>query len=363
MMSDNRPLYYADYLHLDRLLDSQHLESARRDDTAHDEMLFIIVHQAYELWFKLILWEIDALLALFGKVPVEEEAVGRAVAHLNRISQIQRVLVQQIDIVETMTPLDFLDFRDYLIPASGFQSVQFRLIENKLGLRVDDRLRYAGASYSSRLSRPDEDRVARSEQDPSLHDLIEKWLERTPFVTFGDYDFWRAYRNSVAAMLDDDHNTIATNPTLTDDERAVQQKNLKTTRDRFAALFSTQEYERLQSEGQFRMSHRAITAALLIHLYRDEPILQLPFRLLTLLVDVDENLSYWRYRHALMAQRMIGTKIGTGGSSGHHYLLEVALNVRIFSDLNALSTFFIPRSRLPELPPEVEETMGFTYHG
>ena len=132
-------LYYPAYLQLDRLLDCQHLESARQGSAAHDEMLFIITHQAYELWFKQILWELDAVMALFDVAAVEERAVGRAVAHLSRISEIQHVLIRQIDVLETMTPLDFLDFRDYLIPASGFQSVQFRLIENRLGMRPRER--------------------------------------------------------------------------------------------------------------------------------------------------------------------------------------------------------------------------------
>ncbi len=363
MAGRDGPLYYGDYLGLDTLLASQHLESERKGSTAHDEMLFIVVHQTYELWFKLILWELESLIQIFEGAPVEEEEVGTAVARLDRIVEIQRVLVQQIDVIETMTPLDFLEFRDVLIPASGFQSVQFRVIENRLGLRRSDRLRFAGASYSSRLSAEDAALVKEAETKASLHDLVERWLERTPFVNFGDFDFWSAYRSAVDQMLSQDRGFIASNETLTLEEREVQLRNLDDTRSRFAALFDREVYDRLRQEGQFRMSHRALTAALLIHLYRDRPILQLPFRLLTVLVDVDELLSYWRYRHAQMAMRMIGTKIGTGGSSGSHYLRDVALKVRIFSDLANLSTFFIPRSDLPVLPPEVEETMGFRYEG
>ena len=139
-----RPLYYADYIQLDRLLGSQQLQSALHGRPAHDEMLFIIVHQTYELWFKQILWELDAVLAAFRSSPVPEEEVGHAVLHCGRIVEIQRVLIQQVDVLETMTPLDFLDFRDDLIPASGFQSVQFRLLENKLGMRRQDRLQVQG---------------------------------------------------------------------------------------------------------------------------------------------------------------------------------------------------------------------------
>ena len=362
-MAGKEALYYGDYLQLDKLLGCQQLESTRRGSDAHDEMLFIVVHQAYELWFKLILWELDSVLGIFGGAPVEEEQVGTAVARLDRVVEIQRVLIQQVDVIESMTPLDFLEFRDYLIPASGFQSVQFRMIENRLGLRPSDRLRFESSPYTSRLSDADAEKVRRSESEPSLHDVVERWLERTPFVSFGGFDFWRAYRKAVEEMLVQDRRFIEGNETLTPEERETQLRNLESTREQFAALFDRSVHERLREQGHFRMSHRALTAALLIHLYRDEPILQLPFRLLRLLVDVDESLSYWRYRHAQMAMRMIGTKIGTGGSSGSHYLRDVALKVRVFTDLANLSTYFIPRSRRPVLPPEVEETMGFRYEG
>jgi tryptophan 2,3-dioxygenase len=109
------------------------------------------------------------------------------------------------------------------------------------------------------------------------------------------------------------------------------------------------------------MSHKAFTAALLINLYRDEPILHLPYRLLQVLVDIDENFSTWRYRHALMVLRMIGAKIGTGGSAGADYLRRVAHHNKVFRDLFRVSTFLIPRSAIPALPEDVRSTMGFRY--
>jgi tryptophan 2,3-dioxygenase len=109
------------------------------------------------------------------------------------------------------------------------------------------------------------------------------------------------------------------------------------------------------------MSRAAVQAALFIVVYRDRPVLQQPFRLLAALMNVDELLTLWRYRHALMVQRMIGVKIGTGGSAGHDYLRDTAARHRIFSDLFRLSTYLIPRSRLPKLPREVEDAMGYKY--
>jgi tryptophan 2,3-dioxygenase len=351
------PLYYADYLQLDRLLGSQQMQSALHGRPAHDEMLFIIVHQAYELWFKQVLWELDAVLAAFRSSPVPEEEVGQAVLRLGRILEIQRVLIQQVDVLETMTPLDFLDFRDDLIPASGFQSVQFRLIENKLGMRPGDRLQIHNASYTSRFTEEDAARVEASEKGPSLFDLVEDWLERTPFLNFGDFDFWREYRRAVDVMLSADRATIRSNPTLTEDEKATQLEGVEATASRFADVFE-KTGEPVSAPGR-HLSQRALQAALLINLYRDEPILHLPFRLLTLLTDIDRNFTTWRQRHAQMVMRMIGTRIGTGGSSGHEYLDRTAERHKVFADLSALASFYIPRSALPRLPADVRSRMGF----
>jgi tryptophan 2,3-dioxygenase len=129
----------------------------------------------------------------------------------------------------------------------------------------------------------------------------------------------------------------------------------------FEAAFDANKWAELVRAGKRRLSHRAFLAALLINLYRDEPIFQLPFRFLTTLVDIDEGFTAWRQRHALMAHRMIGGRIGTGGTAGHEYLAAAARRHRVFTDLFDLPTFFIPRSALPPLPAEVAEQMGFRY--
>jgi tryptophan 2,3-dioxygenase len=354
-------LYYADYLQLEKLLDAQELESERHGDTAHDEMLFIIVHQAYELWFKQILWELGAVKQLLASDPVPEREVARAVAHLERIHRIQKLLIDQIDVLETMTPLDFLDFRDYLIPASGFQSAQFRLIENHLGMTPETRLRFERAPYTARLSHVDQRRLHDSEGESSIFDLVQSWLERTPFLHTGDFDFWAEFREAVDAMLTRDEEVISRNPSLSAEEQASQHAALERSREHFRALFDEERHQELVRGGHRRMSLRALQAGLLIHLYRDEPILHVPFRLLQALVDIDENMTLWRHRHALMVLRMIGTKVGTGGSSGHDYLRRTAIEHRVFQDLFNLSSFLIPRSQLPRLPAEVRERMDFRF--
>lgn len=362
MAGPGEPLYYWDYLQLDQLLSAQAPRSAREGEPpAHDEMLFIVVHQAFELWFKQILFELDAVLAVMGRDIVAEKDMGEIVAHLDRVTVVQRLLIDQIDVLETMTPLDFLDFRDELIPASGFQSVQFRLIENKLGLDPRHRLRIKGAPYTSVLSPEHVAWLENSEAAPSLHDHVERWLERTPFLSFGGFDFWSAYREAVSEMLARDRHVIETHPTLDEAARAEQLATFSHTVASFEAAFDPGRWAELVAKGKRRLSHRAFLAALLINLHRDEPIFQLPFRFLTALVDIDEGFTTWRHRHALLAHRMIGGRIGTGGTAGHEYLEAAARRHRVFTDLFDLPTFFIPRSALPALPPEVAEQMGFRW--
>ncbi|MGH3997333.1 MAG: tryptophan 2,3-dioxygenase family protein [Pseudonocardiaceae bacterium] len=361
MTAGGAPPYYWDYLKLDQLLGSQRPVTARRGEAAHDELLFIIVHQSFELWFKQILFELDAVLEVMAGAVVPEKEMGEVVARLVRITVIQRLLLDQIDVLETMTPLDFLDFRDELIPASGFQSVQFRLIENRLGLRPSYRLNAGKSLYLRVLSDQHVRWLEASHQQPSLLDQVTRWLERTPFLHFGDYDFWRSYQDAVQEMLAKERRVIAGHPNLEDDDRAERLATLEQTEAGFAALFDRERYAELVARDQRRLSHQAFLAALLINLYRDEPIFQLPFRLLTALIEIAEGLTTWRYRHALLVHRMIGRRIGTGGTSGHAYLEATARKHRVFSDLFDLPTFFIPRSALPALPTEVTEQMGFRY--
>lgn len=355
-MSAKKPVYYADYLGLEPLLSSQ-----RPLTKAHDELLFIITHQAYELWFKQILHELDAVRAGFSGRSVSESEVAKAVTTLSRVVEIQKLLVQQLHVLETMTPLDFLEFRDALTPASGFQSLQFRLVELTLGLSDDQRTRFEQSPYFLRLSAPHRKKVLDAAAKPSLSTLVERWLERTPFTRFAGFDFWKEYRAAVDRMLSKDEATIRGNPSLSGDVKARELAALSGTRESFAQLLEPERHEKLRQEGSWRLSHRATLSALLIHLYRDRPILHEPFRLLEKLVEVDEQMALWRHRHALMVHRMIGTKIGTGGSSGHQYLAKTVSAHRVFNDLFNLSTFLIPRSALPKLPARVVRALDFAH--
>lgn len=375
---EQKQVHYSDYLQLDKILDAQLLESDKLQQHAHDEMLFIVIHQAYELWFKQLLFEIDSVAAIMHKPAVNDNSpeLQTVVHRLNRMVTILKVLVHQIDIMETMTPMDFLDFRDMLRPASGFQSWQFKLVEAKLGLKYQQR--HAKEYYISQLRQQQIDLIRQAEKEKSVIELLNAWLERMPF--FEEKENWENYKPvvdapppSVAGGLPqaepaewaergqgpglfwyDYRHIYATG--LAD----VEQANLSYF-DGVLLDESTSGQQRVGASdaGERKLSPRACRAALFIMLYRGYPILQLPFQLLNGLLEIDEQLSTWRYRHVSMVQRMIGTRIGTGGSTGRDYLKGALDKHYIFAEITRLTSFLIERRKLPVLSPEMEKRLGF----
>lgn len=334
-------VHYSEYLQLDKILGAQEPESDRAGKPAHDEMLFIVVHQAYELWFKQILFEVNSVTEILSKPVNDNSPELQTIVHrLSRCVTILKLLVHQIDIMETMTPMDFLDFRDMLRPASGFQSWQFKILEARLGLKYE--ARHGKDYYISQLKPHEVEMIRDMEQKPSLLELVNAWLERMPFTDEAATGnglvavpgFWSNYREIYAA-------------TLQEGER----NNLKY----FDKVFL--------GEGEGRenrsLSPKACKSALFIMLYRGYPILQLPFQLLNNLLELDEQLSTWRYRHMNMVQRMIGTRVGTGGSTGRDYLKAALDKHYIFSEIAQLTSFLIERNKLPQLPKDVERQLGF----
>jgi len=361
---------YHDYLQLDKILNAQETESNKQNISAHDETLFIIIHQTYELWFKQLHHEADSVVEIMRKPSLNDNSpeLQTIVHRLHRMATILRVLIHQIDILETMTPMDFLDFRDMLRPASGFQSWQFKLLEAKLGLKFE--YRHGKEYYTSQLRTEHIDLIKKAETEQSFLQLVNTWLERMPFspspttlqnvqdgakapsreegekqsfktegnsfskqdVTEKPWDFWsvykKAYANSLAEAEKDNLNAF--------DEVFFQQR-----------------------ESHYTFSAKANRAALFIMLYRGYPMLQVPFQLLNNLLEIDEQLSTWRHRHMNMVHRMIGTRIGTGGSSGKDYLEAAADKHYIFKEIAQLTSFLIERRKLPQLPKEIEEKLGF----
>lgn len=354
-------IHYHAYLQLDKLLSSQTLRSESVDAPAHDEMLFIIIHQVYELWFKQIIHELKSVMEMFNKDMVDERSIGVAVARLDRIIEIQRLLISQIRVLETMTPLDFLDFRNYLFPASGFQSYQFRIVETMLGLQSVGRITYNGQPYEKAFPEEQQAYLKEIENGNTMMDLIEDWLERTPFLEWKGFNFMEQYRQAVVKMIEKEQEAIRQSEFLNEEEKAMRLRMLGDTNTYFLSVLEPDKHEEMRKEGKLRLSYKATIAALLITLYRDEPILHTPFTLLNRLMDIDEFLTTWRYRHAQMVLRMLGRKIGTGGSSGYDYLHATAVKHHIFADFYNISTLLIPRSELPELPEDIKKELGFYF--
>ena len=179
-----------------------------------------------------------------------------------------------------------------------------------------------------------------------------------------EFNFWASYQSAVEAMIQSDINHIKSNTKLDEGTLKVSLKQYESIQLTYSALFDSKKYDQLQKDGHRRLSQKATLGALFIQLYRDEPILQLPHRLLTQLINIDQLFTSWRNRHRLLVFRMIGVKIGTGGSTGHAYLKKTADKHSVFMDFANLSTYIIPRSTLPELPKELKKELGFYFtHG
>ena len=339
-------LYYSDYIQLDKILNSQRPRSFERMEDGNDEMLFIIIHQAYELWFKQIIFELDLVRNIFVQDRINENSsdMSNVVYKLKRIVKILELLNHQVDVLETMTALDFLEFRNYLLPASGFQSKQFRLIEVKLGLKTEERHKREYYKHTRRgsLSESDMQDVNRAESESTLKGLVVKWLERMPFF---DEEYWADYRSK----------SNATSDKFWSDYRSVYQGGLSENESGRLAEFD----EVFFTDGRGDLPPKAMQAALFITLYRDLPIFQLPFELLNTLSGMDELLSNWRYRHFSMVRRMIGIRAGTGGTSGAGYLEGTLSRHYAFREITELATFLIERSKLPPLPNVLKEKVGF----
>ena len=162
-------------------------------------------------------------------------------------------------------------------------------------------------------------------------------------------------------MLEKEEDAIQKSDYLTFAQKEQRLKMLKGTDSFYKSVLDEDMHQLMIEKGELRLSYKATIAALLINLYRDEPILHGPFQLLISLIDIDELLTTWRYRHAQMVLRMLGRKIGTGGSSGHDYLHATAVKHQIFTDLHNISTLLIPRSELPVLPKALKQQLGFYF--
>ena len=342
-----KEIYYGDYLQLDKILGAQLPESRVNGNEAHDEMLFIVIHQAYELWFKQILHELSSVIDIFSAPEVKDNSpmLNTANHRISRVIEILKVLVQQVNIIETMTPLDFLDFRDQLRPASGFQSYQFKMAEAAMGLKFEKR--HGQDYYVSQLREEHKEIIKKIESNLSLVELINLWLERMPYF---DAEFWDSYE-SVSGKSAGGH-------IFWGDYRYAYENSLVSGEKENLKIFDQLFFDDAFNSSR-RLSAAANRGALFIMIYRDYPVLQMPYKLLNSLLEIDELMATWRYRHMNMVHRMIGKRVGTGGSSGKDYLKASMDKHYVFSEIAELTSFLMERKNLPHLPVNLEMKLGF----
>lgn len=355
-------VHYHSYLQLDQILNAQKLRSEELlVKPAHDETLFIIIHQVYELWFKQIIHELKSVISRFSEDRLDEGTIGIAVANLDRVIEIQKLLVQQVRVLETMTSLDFLEFRNLLFPASGFQSFQFRYVEVLLGLKDKERLTYGKVHYQDYFNPEQKQLLEAVESGGSLFELVDRWLQRTPFLDLHEFNFLEKYLLAVRRMFNEQRQVIVEDSYMTHQEKDMRLEMIQNNEIFFGQVLDEEQYQELIDAGTMKLSYKATMAALLINLYQDEPILQMPYNLLERLLNIDELFTTWRYRHAQMTMGMLGKKPGTGGSSGHDYLKATADKHHVFKDFHNITTLLIPRSARPELPKFIKKELGFYF--
>ena len=341
---------YGGYLQLNELLSLQDGPEGYSPAPSNDEQHFIVVHQAFELWFKLILRELKEARQLMNQERIEEATIPQVVHHLERVSEIFRLLADQWKVMETLSPQDFLAFRDRLGTSSGFESWQMRELEVLLGLENEQRIggmdplhhmkhlaeqgkvpAQALADFESTVS------------EPSLNDVLNAWLARTPIhgsSPGGDEDpaVVRSYVDShLNAMREHGEHVIKHMVAIGHGEESTVRPRIE------AGVAGAERF--LLDNGE---PVRSRAGLLFIESYRELPLLSWPRRLIDSFVELEQAMLLFRTHHARMVERMIGRRMGTGGSSGVDYL-DATTKYRVFVDLWAVRTLLVKRDALPQL--------------
>lgn len=357
-MSEQIPTYWS-YLDLDKLLTSQGGLTDNESDLLPDELHFIIVHQTLELWLKLMLSELRLARDHLGAHEVPEQQVPSVVHHMRRVIEIFKLAVSHFDVVETLTARDFLAFRDKLFPASGFQSYQMREMEIVLGLDESKRAKLGNITalqYLKDLAPRSAGgttawaKVEAATAEMTLRTALHKWLYRTPIYGSSPSDadddvvverFLTDYLNAwttraqeqMAAMV-----TLGVAP-----EAGVRARYEASIVHVTAFLRATD----LPEESR-EMMRRVRAAVVFVESYRELPLLAWPRLLLDTAVELEQRLLLFRQRHARMAERIIGRRVGTGGSAGVEYLDKTS-DSRIFTNLWEVRTVLLSKDALPPL--------------
>lgn len=348
---------YWDYLRLPDLLKLQGGLENNENKMSEDELSFIVIHQVFELWFKLAIREITLATERMSQNKVDEELIPYVVHHLRRVNTILESAIKHFDLMETLTPQDFLVFRAKLGTASGFQSFQLRQLEVLLGLDEAQRNKYGHGNplkyiyktaESSDSGSQIQSNLDKSLQSVTLRDAIHKWLQRTPIDGSSPSDQKDA--DNVRHFIE---NYLSKLQKMNDEQisKFGDSSELEAIKQRFDASFQASKSFIMASdiaEGDRTRVSRIRTAILFIESYRELPLLSWPRVLIDTVVQLEELFVTFRFRHARMVERIIGRRVGTGGSSGVDYLDETT-KYRVFPELWEVRTILVPKENLPEL--------------
>ena len=352
---------YGNYLRLEEMLALQEGPCGYSPEPCNDEKHFIIVHQAFELWFKLVLSELKEVHKLMNRDSISEHSMPKIVHHMKRVSEVFSLMSQQWKVMETLTPQDFLSFRDRLGTSSGFESWQLRQIEIILGL--EQQQRDAGMDPLSHMKQLESEGKISSKvliefeamiNSPSLNDLLTNWLSRTPIngslpSESTDEKVVSNYINGHLEAMSEHSKQVISH------FKSIGHGNESTLGERLE--------KSIEGAKQFLIPggkvSRSRAGLLFIESYRNLPLLSWPRTLIDSFVEVEESILLFRNSHARMVERMIGRRMGTGGSSGVDYL-DATLKYRIFVDLWTVRTILVKRELLPEVANP--EYYGFNSH-
>jgi tryptophan 2,3-dioxygenase len=364
-----KPTPYWEYIRVDSLLSLQGGASSSESELSNDEVMFIVVHQIDELWFKLVLREMVTVRDLFAKPLVPEQALSAASRGIRRMETIVRQLTAHFALMETMTTRDYLAFRDKLRAASGFQSAQMREIEILMGLEESERVPLGrDGSYLAALKERDGSdsdalrRVrARLGDVPTLRDAVLDWVHRTPIQGFvpsqpGDAaavrTFAEAYLASHGRAAERGLALLRTQGMPDKDVRRFEERAQTEGAEARAYLLA----EEVPAGGRDRAA-RIRAALVFIESYRELPLLAWPREILDGLTSFEQAFVIFRQRHARMVERMIGKRSGTGGSAGVDYLDQTALKYRVFHEFWSVRTLLVGAQDLPHV--DKAELYGF----
>ncbi|MHA1983652.1 MAG: tryptophan 2,3-dioxygenase family protein [Candidatus Hodarchaeales archaeon] len=357
--NDNNDLTYWDYLKLDNLLNLQNGFYPDQSSVSTDELHFIIMHQTLELWFKLFISDIIDIRNAIDVELVPETSIPIIVEKLKRSNQILKLATNHFDVLETLLPQNFLEFRDRLGTASGFQSVQMREMEILMGLEDSQRVSLGGstaiehiknAATLSEAGKIAWQRIVKAKSETSLKNALQNWLYRTPINgSSPDQDSDKEVVDEFISNYIEGYKGILAKQQEKLEQAGVD--NLEELKKRMeVGLNQVKEFleaRNVPSEETIKVL-RIRAGILFIESYRNLPLLAWPRLMLDSIVELEENFILFRTRHARMVERMIGRRVGTGGSTGVEYLDQTA-KYRIFTDLWAVRTSLLPKHAVPEL--------------